>query len=112
MPSQMSIRSFGKWITEQQARVKDHRHRRRIECSVLFAAGFVMDGILSLDTIVTANNAWIAAGATSLFVTFLSYVVFPFVVDEGKIVNWPKLWSLGLGCAAGAMLVTAFVLND
>lgn len=109
MARKKTVRSLGKWIEAQQERIKEHPHRERIECVILFVSGMLMDGILSLDTLVTAHNAWAAAGATSLFVTFLSYAVFPYVVDEGKVVKWTKLWSLGFGCAGGAMLVTAFL---
>jgi hypothetical protein len=100
--------SFGKWVQSQVGRFKTHPRKNEIECVILFCAGFLEDGILSFDTIVTANHYWLPAGLTSYLVVLMQFSVFPFIIEDRMLVNWMKLNALGLGCAFGAMLAVAF----
>jgi hypothetical protein len=102
-----TIRGIRRWINAQISRYKTHPHRLAIECVILFLAGFLEDYVLSLDTIVTANRLWLAAGATSYCVVMLQSTVLYSLVDD-RITAWPKIQSLAFGCATGAMLAVAF----
>jgi FtsH-binding integral membrane protein len=103
----MTIKGLSRWIDKELARLKEHPHRLKIECALLFVACFVSEWVLSVDTIVTAKGLWLAAGGTSLVFEFLTFVVLFTLLDENRRRSWPRFIAAALGSACGAMVAVA-----
>lgn len=88
-----------KWIKARQAEL-------RAEHVFLFAASFVSECVLSVDTIFTAHGFWAAAGCTTLTFEVLNFVILIAILGDGPKRSASKFTAAALGATAGAMLAT------
>lgn len=81
------------------------RRNSRWDFVLIFAAGFVWDALLSVDTIWTAHFSAIGASFSTISVTMLSYFMYDRIREETGV-NWRKAWTLAIGSGLGAGTAT------
>lgn len=100
----MTVKGIGRTVDKQLARFKEHPHRVQIECGLLFVVSFVLEWILSLDTIFTASGRWFAAGSTSFLIESLNLAVTATLFATGATRSWSHFAAAVLGSTIGAMV--------
>jgi hypothetical protein len=103
----MTVKGIGRWTDKQLARFKEHPRRVEIECALLFLVSFVLEWILSLDTIYTASGRWFAAGTTSFLIESLNLAVTATLFATGASRTWYHFFSAVFGSTSGAMVAVA-----
>lgn len=100
----MTVKGIGRTIDKHLAKLKEHPHRMAIECALLFVVSFILECILSADTIYTASGRWFAAGATSFLIDSLNLAITAALFSTGALRSYRHFFSAVFGSTAGAMV--------